>query len=105
MLLIQTARFAPGQIVQHRSLGYRGLIYDVDPVFIEPKEGMIDTISLDELDRPWYHILIEGEDMISYVVESSIEASVDVSNFAHPLMGSFFDGVTPDGYASRYAVN
>ena len=36
--LIERARFGPGDIVRHRMFDFRGVIFDIDPVFANSEE-------------------------------------------------------------------
>jgi len=96
-------------MVRHKHLGYRGLIFDVDPIF-QPLDGMISEDIAHEChqDRPWYHVLIEHADQTAYVVQDNLEFCYDESEFAHPLVGSLFEDTahgSAGAYRARYSMN
>lgn len=109
MTLISTALFAPGQMVRHKTYGYRGLIYDVDPIFNQ------QTTWLEKLDlmepignMPWYHVLVDGEDHASYVSEDNLEAASGLderTEFNHPLLNSFFEIPDSGTLSARHNIN
>ena len=70
--MADTASFSIGQIVQHRLFGYRGLIYDVDPTFQLTDEWYEQVArSRPPKDAPWYHVLPDGAQHMTYVAERS----------------------------------
>lgn len=102
MILIQKARFAPGQMVVHRSEGYLGLIFDLDPIF-EPDGVSITRES--QADRPWYHILVDGQDEPTYVSETDLRPVEYNDGFSHPLTDALFEHTSAGDVVSRYSVN
>ena len=42
-------------------------------------------------DRPWYHVLVEGQDHTTYVAERHLEADPSGGEIRHPRLGDFFD--------------
>ena len=101
--------YAPGQIVRHKVNGYRGLIYDVDACFSEATE-LLDTINADERsrNRPWYHVLVDGETHTTYVAEESLELATGADQsieFDHPLLRNFFRKEGPGALSARHSLN
>jgi heat shock protein HspQ len=93
------ARFAIGAIVRHRLFGYRGVVFDVDPVFggtDEWYEAM--ARSRPPKDRPWYHVLPDGQRHTTYVAERNLDADPERASIRHPLLDTYFDGRTDAGY-------
>ena len=67
------ARYAIGEVVKHRVFPFRGIIFDVDPVFANSEEWWL-SIPEDvrpAKDQPFYHLLAENEETeyIAYVSE------------------------------------
>lgn len=103
-----TARFAPGTVIRHRRFGYRGLIFDVDAEYSQSEEWyemMAD--SQPAKDRPWYHILVDGEMHTTYVPEDNLICCFETDAFEHPLLPHLFDHQAPDQgqFQTRYVVN
>ena len=69
----KTARFAPGTIIIHKKYGYRGLIFDVDAVYSQSPEWYNTNVQTSApKDRPWYHVLVDGEPHTTYVAEENL---------------------------------
>ncbi|GHF25641.1 heat shock protein HspQ [Kordiimonas sediminis] len=108
MAKIHIAQFAPGQIVKHTAFGYRALIFDVDATYSQSPEWYdIMAEGKPRKDRPWYHILVDGEDHTTYVAECNLEICHETDCFEHPMMDSLFDPAahSVSDYAARFVVN
>ena len=57
--LIGRARFAPGDIVRHRMFDFRGVVFDIDPVFANSDEWYeaIPEEIRPAKEQPYYHLL------------------------------------------------
>jgi Hemimethylated DNA-binding protein YccV like len=55
---LRIAKFAIGQIVKHRKYPFRGIVYDVDPVFANTEEWWqsIPPELRPRKDQPFYHL-------------------------------------------------
>ncbi len=69
------ARFRIGQVVKHRVFPFRGVIYDVDPVFDNTDEWYeaIPRSMRPHKDQPFYHVYAQND-------ESTYEAYVSEQN-------------------------
>ena len=86
------ARFFVGQIVEHNRFGYRGVVFGVDAEFGLSEEWYEEMArSRPPKDRPWYHVLVDGALHSTYVAERHLEASENLSQVSHPLLGEYFD--------------
>ena len=93
------ARFAIGQIVHHRLFDYRGVVYDVDPVFQGSEEWYQQMArSLPPKDRPWYRVLVHGSVHETYVAERNLESDHDDGPVNHPLVDTLFDEFRDGAY-------
>lgn len=94
------ARFEVGQLVSHRLFGYRGVIYDVDPVF-GLSDDWYDQMARSQppRDAPWYHVLVDGATHTTYVAERNLLPDETGAPVDHPLVGEYL-GAFGDG---RYA--
>lgn len=102
----KVARFSLGQVVYHREMEYRGVILDVDPMFLGDGETASRAVGEDEpLDRPWYHILGDGRDHVTYVSENRLAADDSGEPVAHPSLSLFFKGFEKDHYVPRRIAN
>jgi heat shock protein HspQ len=100
------SQFNIGQVVHHRKFDYRGVIIDVDAEF-EGDDEWYEQVALSRppKDAPWYHILVDNADHMTYVAERHLEADDSLMPVSHPyinnIFGSFADGV----YQRRGRIN
>jgi heat shock protein HspQ len=88
---MKQAKFAIGQCVCHRLFDYRGVIVDVDPVFMG-NDAWYDQVaqSRPPKNQPWYHILVHDEDHETYVAERNLIEDESCEPVNHPMLGEFF---------------
>ena len=93
------AKFAIGQVVRHRIFPFRGVVFDVDPVFANTEEWW-QSIPEDirpTKDQPFYHLLAENDQSfyVAYVSEQNLVADYSGEPVDHPdipdLFGAWFD--------------
>ena len=100
------ARFALGQLVTHRLFGYRGVIFDVDPVFQGSDEWYErNARSRPPRDQPWYHVLVHGAAHTTYVAERNLEPDEESRPIRHPLADEIFSGFYDGQYVLRERHN
>jgi hemimethylated DNA binding domain len=83
-----TARFQIGQVVRHRKYPFRGVIFDVDPVFNNTEEWW-ESIPEDvrpRKDQPFYHLYAENETSyyVAYVSEQNLVVDETGDPVDHP---------------------
>jgi|TARA_B110000263_G_scaffold48418_1_gene40236 heat shock protein HspQ len=108
---IKPAKFKLGEVVRHRKFDFRGIIFDVDPIFDNTDEWL-DRIPEDRRptkNQPFYHILAENEDKsvyIAYVSQQNLVEDSDKNPFTHPSVKLIFDGKDTDGnYIVKQSTN
>ena len=100
------AAFSIGQLIHHKLFNYRGVIYDVDPTFQGTEEWYQQVAkSRPPKDRPWYHILVDGQSMQTYVAERNLEADEIEALVDNPLVDEFFDRFINGAYVRRQSTN
>ena len=104
--VIRLAKFQIGQIVKHRFYPFRGVIYDVDPVFANTDEwwDSIPAHVRPRKDQPFYHLLAENEQSTytAYVSEQNLLIDDTGEPVGHPEVELMFSGVDEDGrYVTR----
>ncbi|NIJ36900.1 heat shock protein HspQ [Sphingopyxis panaciterrae] len=103
--LIERARFAPGDIVRHRMFDFRGVVFDIDPVFANSDEWYeaIPEAIRPAKEQPYYHLLAESEDSsyIAYVSQQNLVADGDGGPIDHPQVDAMFDGLDRGRYRIR----
>ena len=99
------AQFSIGQLIVHKKFNYRGVIYDVDAEYTGSEEWYEKVAkSKPPKNKPWYHVLVDGQLMTTYVAERNLDADVSVEPITHPLTGDFFDNFE-DGVYQNYRIN
>jgi heat shock protein HspQ len=100
------ARFAVGQLVDHRLFGYRGVVFDVDANFELDDEWYEQMAqSRPPKDQPWYHVLVHDSDGTTYVAERNLEAASSPTPVRHALLDRFFRAFADGRYAPRVRLN
>ena len=104
--MASTARFAPGERIQHLRFGYRGVIADVDPVFSLTEEWYEEVArSRPPKDEPWYHVLVHDSGQMTYVAERHLESDPGNERVRHPLLEEFFEDFRDGRYVTRARLN
>ena len=96
------AKFKIGEIVKHKFLSFRGVIFDVDPTFnntdewwlsipeeIRPKKG-----------QPFYHLLAENDvtEYVAYVSEQNLLYDINKDPVRHPQVDELFSEYKDGSY-------
>lgn len=84
--------FKRGQVVKHKTEGFRALITDYDMYFINDEEIYNKNSSKPDKNKPWFYVLIDKTNAISYVSQEHLELDQDQESLEHPLLDFFFDG-------------
>ena len=85
--------FFIGQIVHHRKFDYRGVIIDVDAEYSGSEEWYQQVaLSRPPRDKPWYHVLVDNSDHLTYVAERHLEHGDSKAPVNHPAIDGCFDG-------------
>lgn len=100
------ARFSPGDVVHHLRFDYRGVIVDVDAEFSLTQEWYEQVArSRPPQDAPWYHVLPDGAEHMTYVAECNLEADASGEPIRHPLLAHFFASFEGGRYRSEQRFN
>jgi heat shock protein HspQ len=96
------AQFAIGQLIEHRLFGYRGAIYDVDPVFLGDDEWYDQMArTRPPKDQPWYKVLVHGAEHTTYVAERNLRADESGEAIEHPALWALFSDFQNGRYTTR----
>jgi heat shock protein HspQ len=102
---IAHASFAIGDVVKHRLFDFRGVIFDVDPVFANSEEWYeaIPEEIRPSKDQPFYHLLAEnGESSYTaYVSQQNLLRDDSEEPIDHPAIPGIFDGFGDGRYRLR----
>lgn len=89
-LVAKTPCFSAGQLVCHRRYGYRGVIVAVDSRCRANEAWYRRNRTQPDRHQPWYHVLVDGCDQVTYAAETSLAVEDDPQEVKHPLLGEFF---------------
>jgi len=102
---IAHADFAIGDVVRHRLFDFRGVIFDVDPVFANTEEWY-DAIPQDlrpRKDQPFYHLLAENMESsyVAYVSQGNLVLDDSEEPVDHPAIAGLFTDYRDGRYTLR----
>lgn len=101
------AKFGIGQVVRHRKYPFRGVIYDVDPVFSNTDEWWqsIPEEVRPRKDQPFYHLFAENAETeyIAYVSEQNLLPDTSGDPVRHPQVDEIFTRAQDGVYQIRTA--
>jgi heat shock protein HspQ len=102
------ARFKLGEVVKHRVFSFRGVIFDIDPVFNNTDEWWlaIPENVRPSKDQPFYHLFAEnGEsEYIAYVSEQNLLPDTSGKPIRHPQVSEVFERDDSGEYKPRNAM-
>lgn len=102
---VRKAKYGIGQIVRHRVYPFRGVIFDVDPVFASSEEWWL-SIPEDlrpSKDQPFYHLYAENDETtyVAYVSEQNLLPDDSGQPVSHPDVMRLFEGPAEGRYYLR----
>ena len=89
---LETPKFEPGEIIFHKKYGYRGVIVSLDPVCKAPDSWYLSNQTQPDRNQPWYHILVDGNQQVTYVAQSNLVYDQLNKPVVHPMLNLFFFG-------------
>src|SRR5260221_3763109 len=102
----RNAKFKIGQVVKHRLYPFRGVIFDIDPVFNNTEEWWqaIPAEIRPRKDQPFYHLFAENEEneYIAYVSEQNLLPDTSGTPIRHPDVADTFEQDESGGYSPRH---
>ena len=88
------AKFKIGEIVKHKFLSFRGVIFDVDPTFSNTDEWWLSIPEemRPKKDQPFYHLLAENDvtEYVAYVSEQNLLDDINKDPVRHPQVDELF---------------
>lgn len=91
---VSSARFAIGDVVRHRQHDFRGVIFDIDPVFANSEEWYesIPQASRPAREQPFYHLFAENDESsyIAYVSQQNLIGDGEAGPVDHPSIDMVF---------------
>ena len=96
------AKFAIGAIVKHKIHPFRGVIFDVDPIFSNTEEwwNSIPKNYRPKKDQPFYHLLAENDTSyyVAYVSEQNLIPDDSGDPVDHPEVSELFENLSNGKY-------
>ena len=103
------ARFTIGDVVRHRLFDFRGVVFDIDPVFANSEEWYesIPAESRPKREQPFYHLFAESDDSsyVAYVSQQNLLQDADGGPIEHPALAQIFDKFDGARYRLRQALS
>ncbi len=84
-------QFVPGDLVQHRRYGYRGVVVAVDNECLASDAWYHGNQTQPARDKPWYHVLVDGSGHTTYAAQDNLERAETAEPVQHPLVSVFFE--------------
>ena len=105
MIKLRTAKYQIGQVVRHRIYPFRGVVFDIDPVFNNTDEWY-DSIPVDvrpHKDQPFYHLFAENQETeyVAYVSEQNLLPDDTGEPIRHSQLSEIFIKDKTGGYRQR----
>ena len=102
------ARFKLGEVVKHRVFAFRGVIFDIDPVFNNTEEWWLSIPEnvRPSKDQPFYHLFAENSETeyVAYVSEQNLLPDTSGDPVRHPQVAEAFKRDDRGNYRPRRHV-
>jgi heat shock protein HspQ len=102
------AKFKLGEVVKHRVYAFRGVIFDIDPVFNNTDEWWLSIPEnvRPSKDQPFYHLFAENaeSEYIAYVSEQNLLPDTSGKPVRHPQISEVFEREEDGSYKARNTV-
>ena len=99
------AKFPIGAVVKHRLFPFRGVIFDIDPVFANTEEWYqaIPAEVRPRKDQPFYHLFAENAETeyIAYVSEQNLLPDESGEPVRHPQVKEVFERGCDGSYKQK----
>lgn len=104
---VAEARFAIGDVVRHRTHDFRGVIFDIDPVFANSDEWYesIPAAMRPPREQPFYHLFAENDESsyVAYVSQQNLICDGEAGPVDHPSIEMVFGDF--DFLGGRYSLH
>jgi hemimethylated DNA binding protein len=90
--------FQVGELVRHRRYGYRGVIVARDESCQASADWYWSNRTQPDRHQPWYHVLVHGDEQVTYAAQSSLIEDDSGDPVQHRLLPYFFERFDGGGY-------
>jgi len=105
---LRIAKYQIGQVVRHRLFPFRGVVFDIDPIFSNTEEWYesIPAEVRPHKDQPFYHLFAENDETeyIAYVSEQNLLPDESGEPVRHPQVAEVFVRDSKGGYRPRQST-
>ena len=105
---MRAAKYKIGQVVKHRIFQFRGVVFDIDPVFNNTDEWYeaIPAEVRPHKDQPFYHLFAENaeSEYIAYVSEQNLLPDTTGEPLRHPQVSEVFERDDQGSYKPRNSL-
>jgi heat shock protein HspQ len=105
---MRNAKYKLGQVVRHRVFPFRGVVFDIDPVFSNTDEWYeaIPAEVRPHKDQPFYHLYAENAETeyIAYVSEQNLLPDTSNEPIRHPQVAEVFVRDDKGSYRPRHTT-
>jgi heat shock protein HspQ len=105
---IRNAKYAIGQVVRHRVYPFRGVVFDIDPLYSNTEEWYesIPQEARPHKDQPYYHLFAENAETeyVAYVSEQNLLPDDSGEPLRHPQVAEIFVRDDRGSYRPRNSV-
>ncbi|MGI9346154.1 MAG: heat shock protein HspQ [Gammaproteobacteria bacterium] len=102
------AHYTLGQVVRHKYLDFRGVIFDVDPKFNNTEEWYqaIPVQFRPDKKQPFYHLFAENEEAFytAYASQQNLMLDEDAAPIDHPDIDKYFSGYSNGTYQVKDSI-
>jgi heat shock protein HspQ len=104
---MRNAKYTIGQVVKHRLFQFRGVVFDIDPVFDNTEEWWqaIPPEVRPRKDQPFYHLFAENAETeyVAYVSEQNLLPDTSEMPIRHPQVAEVFVRDDSGTYRPRHS--
>src|SRR6201990_793933 len=105
---IRSAKYQIGQVVRHRLFPFRGVVFDIDPIFNNTEEWYqsIPAEVRPNKDQPFYHLFAENAETeyIAYVSEQNLLPGTSGEPVRHPHVAEALEEDEKGSYRPRNSL-
>jgi len=102
---MRSAKFKIGSVVKHRLYPFRGVVFDIDPIFNNTDEWYeaIPAEVRPRKDQPFYHLFAENAETeyVAYVSEQNLLPDESGEPVRHPQVKETFERARDGSYKPR----
>src|SRR3984893_1517200 len=105
---IRVAKYRIGEVVRHRVYPFRGVVFDIDPLFSNTEEWYqsIPAEARPHKDQPFYHLFAENEETeyVAYASEQNLLPDDSGEPIRHPQVAEVFERDEKGSYHPRNSM-